>query len=375
MKIVFTGGGSGGHFYPIISVVQELRRIIKEEHLVEPIMYFVAPDPYNRGVLFDNNIIYKRVMSGKQRIYPSFLNIIDKFKLAFGILEGIWKIFWIYPDVVFSKGGYGSVPVVFAAKFLGIPIIVHESDSAPGRATVWASKFAKKVAVSYPDASHYFDPKKVAWTGNPVRDEIKTPVLEGAHQFLQFDSKLRTILILGGSTGAQIINNIIIDTLPRLIDTYQIIHQTGKNNYKEVKETTSLLLKSHPNADRYVCFPYLNDLAMKMSAGAADLVISRAGSTIFEIASWHKPSILIPITETNNDHQRKNAYHYAHSGACIVIEENNLTPEIFIAEIDRLFAHPELLEEMRKGAEQFAKPDAGRLIARQIIDTLVSHEN
>jgi UDP-N-acetylglucosamine--N-acetylmuramyl-(pentapeptide) pyrophosphoryl-undecaprenol N-acetylglucosamine transferase len=374
MKIVFTGGGSGGHFYPIISVVQELRRIVKEEHLVEPTLYFVAPDPYNKGVLFDNNIIYKRVMSGKQRIYPSFLNIIDKFKLAFGIFEGIWKIFWIYPDVVFSKGGYGSVPVVFAARFLGIPVIVHESDSAPGRATVWASKFAKKIAVSYPDAAHYFDPKKVAWTGNPVRDEIRTPILEGAHAFLQFDSEIHTILILGGSTGSQIINNMIIDTLPTLVDSYQIIHQTGKNNFKEVKETTALLLKSHPNADHYACFPYLNDLAMKMSAGAADLIISRAGSTIFEIASWHKPSILIPITETNNDHQRKNAYHYAHGGACTVIEENNLTPEIFVAEINRLFNHPELLEEMKKGAEKFAKPDAGRLIARQIIDTLVSHE-
>lgn len=375
MKIVFTGGGSGGHFYPIISVVQELRRIIKEERLVDPILYFVAPDPYNKGVLFDNNIIYKRVMSGKQRIYPSFLNIIDKFKLAFGIIEGIWKIFWIYPDVVFSKGGYGSVPVVFAARFLGIPVIVHESDSAPGRATVWASKFARRIAVSYPEAAHYFDPKKVAWTGNPVRDEIKTPILEGAHEFLKFDSDIRTILILGGSTGSQIINNMIIDTLPTLMDSYQIIHQTGKNNYKEVKETTALLLKSHPNAERYVCFPYLNDLAMKMSAGAADLIISRAGSTIFEIASWHKPSILIPITETNNDHQRKNAYHYARSNACTVIEENNLTPEIFLAEINRLFTHPELLEEMKKGAEKFAKPDAGRLIARQIIDTLVSHEN
>ena len=113
---------------------------------------------------------------------------------------------------------------------------------------------------------------------------------------------------------------------------------------------------------------------MKMSAGAANLVISRAGSTIFEIASWNKPSILIPITETNNDHQRKNAYYYARSGACVVIEENNLTPEIFSAEIHRLFARPELLEEMSVGAREFSKPDAGRLIARQIIDTLVSHE-
>lgn len=374
MKIVFTGGQSGGHFYPIISIAQELSKLVREEHLIEPLMYFIAPDPYNRGVLFDNNITYKHVMSGKQRIYPSFLNFIDKFKIVFGIMEGIWKLFWIYPDVVFSKGGYGSVPVVFAARFLRIPVIIHESDSAPGRANLWASKFATKIAVSYPDAAHYFDTKKVAWTGNPVREQVKKPVLQGAHEYLKFDSRVKTILILGGSQGAQVINNILIDTLPALVDTYQVIHQTGKNNFKEVQETTKLLLQTHPNSDRYACFPYLNDLAMKMSAGAADLVISRAGSTIFEIASWNKPSILIPITETNNDHQRKNAYYYARSGGCVVIEENNLTPEIFIAEINRIFTRPDLLEEMKEGAKQFAKPDAGRLIARQIIDTLVSHE-
>ncbi len=374
MKIVFTGGGTGGHFYPIISIVQEIRKIIREEHLIEPTMYFMAPDAYNKGALFDNNVIYKRVMSGKQRVYPSFFNFLDKFKIGLGILEAMWKLFWIYPDVVFSKGGYGSVPVVLAAKFWRIPIIIHESDSAPGRANQWASKFATKIAVSYPDAAHYFDEKKVAWTGNPVRDEIRTPIMEGAHQYLNFEPQTKTILIMGGSQGAQIINNIVIDTLPTLIEKYQIIHQTGKTNFKEVKETTDLLLKTSEFADRYAPFAYLNDTAMKMSSGAADLIISRAGSTIFEIASWHKPSILIPITDTNNDHQRKNAYHYARSGACTVIEENNLTSEIFISEIERIFANPTIVSEMSAGAKEFAKPDAGRLIAKQIIDTLVSHE-
>ena len=374
MKIVCTGGQSGGHFYPIISVVQELRRVIREEHLIEPTIYFIAPSPYNKSVLFDQGIIYKRVMSGKQRVYPSFFNFLDKFKIAFGIVEATWKMFWIYPDIVFSKGGYGSVPVVFAAKVLGIPVIIHESDSAPGRANVWASKIAKKIAVSYPDAANYFDSKKVAWTGNPVRDEIKIPVLDGAHQYLNFDSDIKTILILGGSLGSQIINNVIIDTLPTLIEDYQIIHQTGKANFKEVSETASLLIKGNPNAERYAPFAYLSDVAMKMSAGAADIVISRAGSTIFEIASWQKPSILIPITETNNDHQRKNAYHYARSGACTVIEENNLTPEIFLSEINRLFMRPQLMKEMSASAKAFSKPEAAHLIARQIIDTLISHE-
>lgn len=374
MKIVFTGGQTGGHFYPIISIAQDLRKIVREQHLIEPQLYFMAPDPYNRSILFDNSITYKRVMSGKQRIYSSVLNFFDKFKIAFGIVEAIWKLFWIYPDIIVSKGGYGSVPVVFAAKFLGIPVIIHESDSAPGRANMWASKYASKIAVSYPEAAHYFDEKKVAWTGNPVRDEIKKPIMEGAHTYLQFDPNVKTLLILGGSQGAQVINNMIIDTLPQLIEEYQVIHQTGKNNFKEVKETADLLLKSNPHAERYACFAYLNDVAMKMSAGAADLIVSRAGSTIFEIASWNKPSVIIPITETNNDHQRKNAYNYARAGACIVIEENNLTPEIFIAEINRLLTRPELTKQMSASAATFSKPDAGRLIAKQIIDTLLSHE-
>lgn len=375
MKIVFTGGGTGGHFYPIISIAQEITRIVKEEKLITPELYFMAPDPYNRGILFDNAIEYKSVVSGKKRIYRSFLNFTDKFKIAFGILQALWKLFILYPDVIFSKGGWGSVPVVFAGKILGIPIIIHESDSAPGRANMWAGKFATKIALSYPEAENYFDKKKVAWTGNPVRDQLKTPALEGGHQFLNFDPKIKTVFILGGSSGAEFINNAVLDVLPQLLEKYQVIHQTGKKLFKEVKETSDLILKDSQYSDRYKIFPFLNDLAMRMSSGASDLVISRAGSTIFEIATWGRPSIIVPITESNNDHQRKNAYHYARTGACIVIEENNLTPEILMAEIDRLFSSPELLKEMSESAKGFARPDSARLIAKEIIDTLIDHES
>lgn len=375
MKIVFTGGGSGGHFYPIIAVAQEVRKLVREEKLIDPKLYFLAPDPYNRGELFDNQIIYKRIFSGKQRIYSSFLNFVDKFKLALGVLQAIWTVFWIYPDVIFSKGGWGSVPVVFAGKILGIPIVIHESDSAPGRANQWASKYAEKIAVSYPEAANYFEKEKVAWTGNPVRDEIQKPAVEGGHQYLNFDNVIPTILILGGSQGAKIINDAVLDVLPQLVESYQIIHQVGKKNFEEMKNTSDLVLQDSKFKDRYKLFGYLNNISMRMSAGAADLVISRAGSTIFEIALWQKPSIIIPITESNNDHQRKNAYNYARSGACIVIEENNLTPEIILSETKRILKSKALLEEMQSGAKNFAKPNADRLIAQEILDTLVKHES
>ncbi len=375
MKIVFTGGGTGGHFYPIIAVAQEIRQLVRDEKLIDPTLYFLAPDPYNRGILYDNAIIYRKVMSGKQRTYSSFLNLIDKFKLVLGGVQAVWTVFWIYPDVIFSKGGWGSVPVVFAGKLLGIPIVIHESDSAPGRANQWASKYAKKIAISYPDAADYFDKSKVALTGNPVRNEIEQPAVEGGHEYLGFEKTIPTLLILGGSQGARFINDAIIDVLPQLLERYQVIHQVGKANIQEVKDLTDAVLLNSDNKDRYKLFDYLNDLGMKMAAGASQLVISRAGSTIFEIAAWNKPSIIIPITDTNNDHQRKNAYNYLRSGACIVIEENNLTPEILESEIDRLFDDFTKLEEMSQSAKGFYKKGADKLIAKEIISTLIKHES
>jgi len=305
----------------------------------------------------------------------SFLNLIDKFKLVLGGVQAVWTVFWIYPDVIFSKGGWGSVPVVFAGKLLGIPIVIHESDSAPGRANQWASKYAKKIAISYPDAADYFDKSKVALTGNPVRNEIEQPAVEGGHEYLGFEKTIPTLLILGGSQGARFINDAIIDVLPQLLERYQVIHQVGKANIQEVKDLTDAVLLNSDNKDRYKLFDYLNDLGMKMAAGASQLVISRAGSTIFEIAAWNKPSIIIPITDTNNDHQRKNAYNYLRSGACIVIEENNLTPEILESEIDRLFDDFTKLEEMSQSAKGFYKKGADKLIAKEIISTLIKHES
>ena len=375
MKIIFTGGGTGGHFYPIISVVEEMRLIIREKKLIDPDLYFLAPDPYDKGVLFDNDIIYKKVMSGKWRRYFSPLNIIDLFKITIGIFQALWIVFWIYPDVIFSKGGFGSIPTVFAGKILGIPIIIHESDSAPGIANKWAGKFATKIAVSFPEVVSYFDEKKVAWTGTPIRKEIAIPAKQGAHEFLHLDRDIPTIFVLGGSSGAQKINEAVIEILPKILNKYQIIHQVGKKNFKDAEQSVEVTLSTENSKERYKMFAYLDDLAMRMSAGAASLIISRAGSTaLAEIAQWGIPSIIVPITNSNLNHQRKNAFNYSRAGAGSVIEENNLKPEILIAEIERIMSSPSLQEKMKEGAKRFAKTDAGRIIAGEIINLGLKHE-
>ena len=374
MKIVFTGGGTGGHFYPIISVAQEINKLISENKIMNARLYYLANDPYNQEILSANNIIFKKVPAGKLRRYFSFENFTDLFKTMQGVLVAIWNLFIIYPDVVFGKGGYVSFPVLLAARLLMIPVIIHESDSVPGRTNVWAGKFAKRIAISYPEASRYFPEGKVAYTGNPIRTELVETLRDGAYEFLKLDQNIPVILVVGGSQGSQIINETIFNALPKLVEKYQIIHQTGKNNYAEVKEQTDAILIDNPNRDRYKLFDYLENLGMRMSAGVSSLVISRAGSAIFEIASWGIPSIIIPIADSNGDHQRKNAFSYARSGSCIVIEEANLSASIIISEIARLMENKEEREKMSQSAKKFVKMDASNVIAQEIFNISLKHE-
>lgn len=373
MKILFTGGGTGGHFYPIIAVAEAVRDEAAERNLIDPTMTFYAPNPYNEKLLYDNQIVYRKISAGKVRRYASILNFFDLFKTAWGVFVGLWKVFWEYPDVIFSKGGYGSFPIVLAGRILGIPVMIHESDSHPGRVNLWAGKFAKKIAISYPEAAKYFPEGKTAWTGNPVRKNIGLVSREGAKEYLDLEENTPVIFILGGSQGSKLLNDTILDSLARLTEKYQIIHQTGVKNFDEVSRTGKILLKDTGRDHRYMPFKYMDDLAMRMSAGSADLVITRAGSTLFEVALWNVPSIVVPITDSNGDHQRKNAYTYAREGAGTVIEEKNLTDDILIAEIDRIFNDQEMYSNMKEATKDFAKPDAAHVIADELLDLGINH--
>lgn len=376
MKIVFTGGGTGGHFYPIIAVVQKVNQIIDREHIIGTKLYYISDSPYDKEILLENQLIYEEIKAGKMRIYFSLKNFSDVFKTFFGTINAIYKLFSIYPDVVFGKGGYASFPTLFAARLLRIPVIIHESDSAPGRVNLWAGKFAKKIAVSFSEAAEFFPKKeKVAWTGQPIRNEIqeKSPQKE-ALEYFKLESGLPVILILGGSQGAELINNTILDSLPKLLENYQIIHQTGVNNFTSTSGQAKVVLADNKHKLRYTSFAFLSSLQMKMAAGAATIIISRAGSTLFEIASWGVPSILVPFTESNADHSRKNAFSYARAGACSVIEEGNMTANILSSEIERILNDKTGYERMVQSAKTFSKKGAAEKIARELVDLALSHE-
>jgi len=387
MKIGLVGGGTGGHFYPIIAVVEQIEEYVQNEKLLEPILYYFGPKPYEKQALFDHQIRFVPVSAGKMRLYFSPKNILDLFKTGWGILRALWKVLIIFPDVVFSTGSYTSFPVLLAARLFGIPIIIHEPDSVPGRANMWASSFTKKISVSFPEAAPFFEKKIVkskkgktntdivAVTGHPIRKELHAPAERGAHEYLHLEEAAPVLLILGGSQGAEVLNEAVLDTFPGLLEHYQVIHQTGERNIENTKKLASVYLEQSNYKERYKPYGFLNTLALRMAAGAADIIISRAGAgALFEIAAWEKPSIIIPIKTDVSHNQRDNAFAYARIGAADVIEEDNLSPNLLASEINRLMSDATKREAMAKAAKTFSRPDAAQKIAREILDLALEHE-
>ena len=375
MKILLTGSGSGGHFYPLIAVAEALRDLAKEKKLIEPQLLYAAPEPYDAEALFANDIMFVKTSAGKLRRYFSLFTIIDFFKTFWGVTVSIFRIFFLYPDVIFGKGGYGSFPTLLAARLFRIPVVIHESDTVPGRVNRWAGKFAVRVALSYPQAASFFPEDKVAVTGNPIRKALLHKATEGAHEFLKLEREVPVILILGGSQGATAINDVIARALPALVEKYQIIHQTGVHNLQEVEQVASVVLGASPYKTRYKPFGTFNELAMRMVYGAADLIISRAGSTVFEIAAVGVPSILVPIPESVVKDQTTNAFTYARTGAAVVIEQNNLSPNLLISEINRIMDNKDLYARMQIASRAASSGDAARIIAEELLTIALSHES
>lgn len=379
MTIVFTGGGTGGHFYPIIAIAEALDDLVHEKRLIAPKLYFLAPDPYDEKALFDNGISFIRIGTGKMRRYNSLRNVTDLFITLTGTITALATLYRLYPDVVVSKGGYGSVPTVIAAHLLRIPIIIHESDAKPGRANLLAASWAKKIAISFESAAQYF-PKntqdKIARTGIPIRKALLRIEEEGARQYLGLERDIPTVFIVGGSQGAVKINETVLSCLSELVAFANIIHQTGHVNFKDVSAVGQVVLSKNVHRARYHPFGFLDQMSMQRVASVTDIIISRAGAgSIAEIGLWKKPAILIPIPESISHDQRTNAYAYARTGAAVVLEEENLTAHLLVAEIKRILGDAALAKKMGASAEGFTDPDAANILAREIIAIALSHES
>jgi len=380
MRILFTGGGSGGHIFPIIAVCEKLKEIAPDSDF----FYVGTPDLYE-AELIKAGIKIKSIVSAKLRRYFDFRNCIDIPKFLFSILQAFWKVFWIMPDVLFSKGGTGSFAVVLASWFYRIPIIIHDSDAVPGAQNLLSARFSDRIAISYNIAADSFVnlykketkrqllAEKITLVGNPIRNfffTVSSVNQEEGKNILGFDPKKKLILVISGSQGSVRINDFFLDAAKDLISAgFQIYHQTGLNNIYSFNNELKFVLRELPAQyqSAYKTAPFLNGKLLKDAMTAADLIVSRAGSFIFEIATIGKPSVLIPLPESAADHQRKNAYEYAKAGAAIVIEEDNLSPHLFLAQINKIFTNQEDYNAMSLAAKKFAKPEAAKLLAGEII--------
>ncbi len=372
MKILFTGGGTGGHIFPIIAVAREIKRISAGKKIK---LFYLGPKDNFGKILFRQEGIKSRfVLAGKLRRYLNpisfFQNIFDFFfKIPIGVFQSFFYIFFINPDLIFSKGGYGSLPVVIAGKLLGVPIFLHESDSIPGMVNRFLARFALEVFVSFPDTP-FFPKKKIILVGNPIRKELLEGKFEEGRVFFGLSGENPIILILGGSQGAQRINDRILEILPELLKDFELIHQCGERNFKQVKAEAEVMIS--PQLARYYhLYPFLKEEELKNAYAVADLIVSRAGSgSIFEMAALGKPSILIPLPESAQAHQIKNAYLFAQKGATIVLEEENFTAHFFLEKIRYLFSNPINLEKIRQAAKEFSRPKAAQIIAEYISEYL-----
>ena len=370
LRVLVTAGGTGGHIQPTIAVVAELQQLAANMGVDLEVRYMGAPGQFV-GLLEGNEIRVQKVAGSKLRRYFSIHNFIDVPKFIYSLFQAVLKMYWFMPDVVFSKGGTGSVPVILAARFYRIPVVVHDSDALPGWGSRIGAKFADMVAVSFPSASKYFPGSQVVYTGNPIRQFLLADPLskEKAKGFLGFNIDEPLVLILGGSQGAQRINDFIIDVLSDLIGRTQVLHQTGVGDYDRVLSEVGVVAKNwnEDTKSRYKAIDFF-EKDMRIALQAADLIVTRSGANhVFELAAFGKAAILIPLPISVTPSQEANALEYQSTGGGIIMEQNNLLPNLFIDNVTNLLSDSEKLEAMGNAARALYKEDAASNLARIIL--------
>lgn len=354
-RIVLTGGGTAGHVTPNIALLPRLKELGYDIH------YIGSYDGIERKLIEQCDIPFYGISSGKLRRYFDWKNFSDPFKVIKGYAQARALLRKLKPDVVFSKGGFVSVPVVLAAKHRKIPAIIHESDISPGLANKLAIPNAYKVCCNFPETLKYLPSDKAVLTGSPIRQELLSGNRLNGLTYCQFKPGKPVVMVVGGSSGSQFINEVVRSLLPDLLKDYQVLHLCGKGHLDNAWE----------NTEGYAQFEYANKELSDMFA-LADVVISRAGANaICELLALRKPNILIPLSaNASRGDQILNAHSFERQGFSIVIEEENLNNVVLLNAIQELFknrskyinamAESEQLNSVEKVAqllEQAVKPN------------------
>ncbi len=370
LRILLVGGGSGGHVYPLIAVAESLKQKAVQAGIDLKLM--MLGGSFVERAAKESNLEFRVISTSKLRRYGSLDNFFDFWRFLAGFIESMWHIFWFMPDIVFTKGGGGSVAPAIVAKLFFIPVFVHESDSVPGLANTIIGKIADKIFISFKTAEKYFEGKNVVFTGNPVRKNLMQGNKENAWKFFDLHEPRPTILVVGGSQGAKVINEVILSSLVVMTQKFNIIHQCGESQLAAVKAGRDTILKegtrqySEPVSRYYRLYPFLNEGQLSMAYAVADVVVSRAGaSNLFEIAQIGKPAIIVPIAKSPANHQYLNAFEFSLSGGCLM-EEKDFNRESLMREIERIL-NPENYAKISEKIKLFATPNAADKIAEELL--------
>lgn len=336
-KIIMTGGGSAGHVTPNIALMPKLRELGFE------IKYIGSKNGIEKEIIGKEGLPYFQISSGKVRRYFDFKNFTDPFKVVKGVGDALRILGKEKPDVVFSKGGFVTVPVIIAASMKKIPVVSHESDFTPGLANKLAAPFCDKLCVTFPESLKHVKGDNGILTGTPIREELLKGNAEKGEVFCKFKKKKPVLLIIGGSLGSKVINDSIRENLDNLLIGFNIIHLCGKNN----------LDQNLQGREGYLQFEYISDELPDLMA-YTDFVVSRAGANaIFELLALKKPHILIPLSaKASRGDQVLNAKSFKKSGYSMVIEEEELNKDLLESKLKELYRNKNLyIDNMAKGGQ------------------------
>lgn len=319
--IVLTGGGTAGHVTPNLALIPALKSAGYDIH------YIGTQDGIEHNLINATKLPYHAIPAGKLRRYIDWQNVTDLFRIKMGFIKAFFTLGRIKPNIVFSKGGFVTPPVVWAAWLRRIPVIIHESDITPGLANKLALPFANHICHAFAETAKHLPTDKAVHTGIPVRTELRNGDSQKGHELCGFDADKPVLLIIGGSLGAQAINNAVRSALSDLLKTFHICHLCGRGNLEASLNQT----------DGYAQFEYVSDDLHHLFA-ATDFVISRAGATtLFELLTLHKPALLIPLSiRASRGDQILNAESFQNAGYSLVLSEDDLTPETLIQSITEL---------------------------------------
>lgn len=360
--VVLTGGGSGGHVYPVIQIVQAI-------HVLDPTVRFVYLGQHGgpeRDILgaakLPFPVPFYSLTADKLRRYWDVRTLFLPWAVATGTFQAFVHLARIRPSVVLCKGGYVSLPVALAARLRSIPIVLHETDAVMGLANRLIAPFAQRIAVSFPrqtlsEGSRSY--RKLIYTGQPVS------VVFTKRSVTNLDPDRPHLLITGGSQGSVAINSLILDILPTLLERYRVTHLTGQADFHRFQAR-----QRHRFYTPIASVATARGMAALMAE--ADLVISRAGGTIFELAAMSKPTILIPLPNAGNDHQLANAQILAGNDAAVLLEQAATSPADLLRTINELIHNSTRRAALARHLHQFARPDAATQVARLVLEVMRS---